>query len=91
MFPHTIGTPHAYSWWERDRFIPLFAAANVPRDWLHDLRHSTATFLMAQGVPIPIVMEMCGWTEVKMAMGYTHLLVGAQDEAMKKLDKAYGK
>jgi len=89
-FPTAAGTPFAYSWWERDRFIPLFAAAKVPRVRAHDLRHSTATFLLAQGVPVPVVMDICGHTEIKTTMGYTHLLVSAQDEAMQKLDRAYG-
>lgn len=90
LFPTSVGTPFSYSRWERDRYIPLFAAAGIPYVSPHGLRRSVTTFLLSQGVPLPTVMEICGWTEVKTAMSYTHLLVSAQNEAMNTLDRAYG-
>ncbi len=87
-FPTSIGTPYAYGRWEQDHFIPLFDKAGIPRIRAHDLRHSVATFLIAQGVPVPVVQEICGHAEIKTTMGYTHLIVETQNEAMEKIDRA---
>ncbi len=87
-FPTSIGTPYSYSAWERKYWAPLFKVAQVPRIRVHDLRHSVATFLLAEGVPVPTVQEICGHADIDTTMQYKHLLVTAQDEAMRKLDQA---
>jgi len=87
--PTVTGTPHAYGWWEYNHFLPLLLKADIPRIRVHDLRHSVATFLIASGVPIAVVQEICGHAEIKTTMGYTHLLAENQNEAMEILDRAY--
>lgn len=39
----------------------------------HGLRHTMATFLIAQGVNVRDVMSIMGWTELATAERYTHL------------------
>ncbi len=63
------------------------AAVNVR--W-HDLRHSCCTRLLEQGVSLPIVGQILGWspsTTVRMAQRYGHIGQGAQRHAMGLLDR----
>ena len=87
-FPTSIGTPIAYSRWERNKIKPLFAKAGVPPIRVHDIRHSTVTYLLAEGVSPAIVQEIAGHSDIKTTMVYKHLIANAQSEAMDKLDKA---
>lgn len=63
--------------------------ATVEVRW-HDLRHSCCTRLLEQGVSLPIVGKILGWsasTTVRMAQRYGHIGQGAQRQAMALLDR----
>ena len=52
----------------------------------HDLRHSTATKLLEQGTPLPVVAQILGWsasTAVRMTKRYGHIRPEAQRQALK--------
>ena len=56
----------------------------------HDLRHTCCTRLLEQGVSLPIVGQILGWsasTAVRMAQRYGHIGQNAQREAMALLDR----
>jgi integrase len=56
-------------------FIRLVEAAPVPRIRLHDLRHTHATLLLGEGVPIKVVSERLGHSEVSITLDvYAHCL-----------------
>ena len=62
--------------------------ANVRARW-HDLRHTCCTRLLEQGVSLPIVGQILGWstsTTVRMAQRYGHIGQEAQRHAMALLD-----
>jgi len=62
--------------------------ANVKARW-HDLRHTCCTRLLEQGVSLPIVGQILGWstsTTVRMAQRYGHIGQEAQRQAMALLD-----
>jgi integrase len=40
----------------------------VPRIWLHDLRHTRATLLLADGVPVKAVSERLGHADATLAL-----------------------
>jgi integrase len=41
---------------------------------LHDLRHTAASLLLAQGVPARVVMEILGHSQVSITLNtYTHV------------------
>ncbi len=42
------------------------AAAGLPRIRLHDLRHTAATMLLDQGVPLKVVSERLGHSSVSV-------------------------
>ena len=71
------------------RFQKLLADAKLPRRRFHDLRHSCATLLLAQGVPARVVMEILGHSQISVTMNtYSHVLPEVQREAADRMDSA---
>ncbi len=65
----------------------LGAAPNVPRIRFHDLRHTSATLLLAQGVDPQTIMETLGHSQISLTLNtYSHVLPALQAEAAAKLD-----
>jgi integrase len=70
----------------------LLQKARLPDIRFHDLRHSTATLLLAKGVHPKIVQEILGHSEIGMTLNtYSHVLPTMQKEAMEKLDDLFDK
>lgn len=56
-------------------FSTLLSAASLPRIRFHDLRHSAATLLLAQGVHPRAIMELLGHSSITLTMNtYAHVL-----------------
>lgn len=56
---------------------------------LHDLRHTCASFLLAQGVQPRVVMETLGHSGIALTMNtYAHVMPSAQREAAEQMDRA---
>lgn len=69
------------------RFQKLLAKAGLPRRRFHDLRHSCATLLLAQGVPARVVMEILGHSQISVTMNtYSHVLPEVQRAAADQMD-----
>ena len=65
----------------------LVKAAGLPDQRFHDLRHATATFLLAQGVSPRVVQEVLGHSDIRLTLGlYSHVLPAVAAEAMTKMD-----
>ena len=63
--------------------------AKLPTIRLHDLRHTHATLLLADGVPVKVVSERLGHSTVAFTMEvYQHVLPGMQREAVQNLADA---
>jgi hypothetical protein len=72
VFPSAMATPldgpnvyHAFRRLLRDTGLPTSYR-------VHDLRHSTATYLLVAGVDPRIVMQIMGWSQVSMLKRYQH-------------------
>ena len=53
----------------------------------HDLRHTAATLLLAQGVHPKVVQEMLGHSTVSLTLDtYSHVIPGLQEEAAAKME-----
>jgi integrase len=73
------------------QFKALLTVANLPNIRLHDLRHSCATLLLAQGVNPRVVMETLGHSQVSLTLNtYSHVLPALQQDAAAKMNMALG-
>lgn len=87
VFLTTIGTPVHGPDVTRG-FQAKLAAAGLPRVTLHSLRHSAATFLLAQGVSPRVVMEMLGHSTIQTTMTiYSHVIDGLRRDAADRMEE----
>jgi integrase len=90
VFTSSIGTPLDPRHVTRE-FKTLLKTAGLPNIRLHDLRHSCATLLLAQGVNPRVVMETLGHSQISLTLNtYTHVLPQLQREAASKIDAILG-
>jgi len=69
----------------------LVADAGVRRIRLHDMRHTCASLLLAQGVPARVVMEVLGHSQLGITMNlYSHVMPSALREAADAIDRVLG-
>ncbi|MCT2535693.1 site-specific integrase [Aquibacillus koreensis] len=73
------------TWWRR-----FTTKAKVRYIRLHDLRHTSATLLINQGVHAKIISERLGHADIRITMDtYGHALEIADQEAANKLDSIF--
>lgn len=71
-------------------FDQRIEAAGVRRIRFHDLRHTCATLLLAQGVPARVVMEMLGHTQLSMTTDlYGHVMPTTLRSAADAMDGVF--
>jgi integrase len=69
----------------------LLEAAKLPSIRFHDLRHTAATLLLAQGVDPRTIMETLGHSQISLTLNtYSHVLPALQKDAAAKLDAVLG-
>jgi integrase len=87
VFPSEVGTPISGRNLLR-HFKSVLKRVGLPQTIrFHDLRHSCATFLIAQGVHPRVVMEILGHSQISVTMNtYGHVLPETQQDAVQKLD-----
>jgi integrase len=89
VFPTAIGTPGDQSN-VYHQFKKLLRQAGLPDCYrVHDLRHSTATNLLAAGVPDRLVMGIMGHSQLSMTMRYQHVLPSMLKEAAARLEAVF--
>ncbi len=68
-------------------FQSMLERVGLPKKRFHDLRHSCATLLLAQGVPARVVMEILGHSQIHLTMNtYTHVVPDLQRDAAARMD-----
>jgi len=68
---------------------PILKAAALPRIRFHDLRDSAATLLLAQGVHPRFIMELFGYSSIRLTMNtYGHVLEEMKHETARTMDDA---
>jgi integrase len=73
----------------RRTFKALTKTAKVPEIRIHDLRHTCASLLLAQGVHPRVVMETLGHSQISLTLDtYSHVLPALQQEAARQIDVA---
>lgn len=88
VFADAVGGPLEGRHMLRHYFRPLLERAGLPSIRFHDLRHTTATLLLAQGVHPKVVSEMLGHTTIGITLDtYSHVLPQMQRDAATTLDR----
>lgn len=92
LFPAERGTPMEPSNLHRHFKLALKRAGLPLTTRFHDLRHSCATFLIAQGVHPRVVMEILGHSQISLTMNtYGHVQPETQRDATSKVADLFGK
>jgi integrase len=88
VFTDSIGrilVPHHVSY----AFGRARAAAGVPRVRFHDLRHSAATLMLAEGVPLAVISEWLGHSGIAITAAYYAAVVPTlRRDAADAMDRA---
>jgi integrase len=72
-------------------FARILQRAQVPRVRFHDLRHSAASLLLAQGIPMRLIQEILGHSSIAMTADlYAHVAPTLMREAAAKMDALLG-
>lgn len=86
VFPSTAGTPLEPNR-VREAFIYTLKKAGLRRVRFHDLRHSFASWLIANREPLKYIQEQLGHHSIQItADTYGHLIPGANRQAVNRLD-----
>jgi integrase len=73
------------------RFGRLLNRAGLRRTRFHDLRHSTATLLLEQGVDLVVIKELLGHAHIGVTAGvYAHVRLCLQRQAIDTLGGVLG-
>ena len=87
VFSTRTGTPIEPSNLTRT-FKALLAVADLPEIRFHDLRHTAATFLLAQGVDVRTIMETLGHSQISLTLNtYSHVLPELQQDAARRMNE----
>lgn len=86
VFTSRIGTPVDGRNLHHD-LKRILAKAGLPDIRFHDLRHTAATLLLAQGVSPRVIMEVLGHSQISLTLNtYSHVLPVLQDDAALKMN-----
>jgi integrase len=82
VFPNHVGRPLSSQNLVQRHFHPLLERLSLPKIRFHDLRHTAATLLLAEGVHPKIVSEMLGHTEIGITLNlYSHVTPAMHESA----------
>ncbi len=86
MFSTFIGTPIEKGALHRD-FKAILEKAELPKVRIHDLRHSTASLLLAQGTHPRAIMELLGHSRIGVTMDtYAHVMPAMMADVADRMD-----
>ena len=88
IFPTEEGTPENAANLLYRRFFPALRRAGLPRMRFHNLRHTYASLLIAQGEHPKYIQSQLGHSSINVTMDiYGHLMETVNHEAAGKLGK----
>jgi integrase len=90
VFTNSIGRPLDGNNIRQRSFAKLLERAELPAIRFHDLRHSAATLLMAEGVPVKVASELLGHADITTTLRiYSHVLPSMQEQAAAAMDRLF--
>lgn len=92
VFPNSEGKYQSADNMIKRRFIPSLNRAGIDLIRFHDLRHTYASLLLANGAPMKYVQTQLGHASINMTMDlYTHLLPEVNDKCVNLLNNIVSK
>jgi integrase len=88
VFPSANGNPLSATNVYHE-FQKVCARAGLRKYRIHDLRHSTATYLLAARVDPRVVMAVMGWSQVSMLKRYQHVMDPMLKDAAARLEAVF--
>lgn len=86
VFPTKFGTP-VQGCNIRRSFRSLIEASKLPKIRFHDLRHTAASMMLNNGIPVLVASRRLGHAKASITLDvYGHLLPGRQEEAARLMD-----
>ncbi len=86
VFCTPLGGPIRRAAFHKNQFKPLLAAAGLPDCRFHDLRHTSATLMLAAGVHPKVMQERLGHSDINITLDiYSHVMPAMQQDAADKL------
>lgn len=73
---------------DHDEWQDLLTAAGVRTARVHDARHTAATLLLAQGVPLAVVQEILGHSDIRVTRGYSHVASAMARDATDRIGRS---
>lgn len=90
VFTNERGRPLDGNNFRARAFRPLLAKAGLPAIRFHDLRHTAATLMMNDGIPVKVASERLGHADVTVTLKtYSHVLPGMQQQAADSMDRLF--
>ena len=87
VFPNNEGNYQSAENMMKRRFLPALNRTGIDRIRFHDLRHTYASLLLANGAPMKYVQHQLGHSLITMTMDlYTHLLPEVNDKCVNLLN-----
>lgn len=87
VFPNSYGNYQSADNLAKRRFLPALNRAGIDKIRFHDLRHTYASLLLANGAPMKYVQHQLGHSSITMTMDlYTHLLPEVNDKCVNLLN-----
>ncbi|MFN8558093.1 MAG: site-specific integrase [Dehalococcoidia bacterium] len=91
VFTSEVGTPLDHSNVTK-RFQRRLRDAGLPRMRFHDLRHGTASLMLAQGSDLVEIKEQLGHSQINLtAKTHTHVLPALKRQAAERMDAVLGR
>ena len=87
VFPNSNGNYQSADNLAKRRFLPALNRAGIDKIRFHDLRHTYASLLLANGAPMKYVQHQLGHSSITMTIDlYTHLLPEVNDKCVNLLN-----
>ena len=86
VFANHLGRPLSSQNLTQRHFYPLLQRLSLPKIRFHDLRHTAATLLLAEGIHPKVVSEMLGHTQVGITLDlHSHVTPAMHESATRAL------
>lgn len=89
VFPNASGFPGPYEHFDA-HWQAALEAASIENFRFHDLRHSTASYLAAQGASLLEIADVLGHKTLSMVKRYSHLVVTHKTTVIERLAREKG-